>query len=135
MCGARTAIAAGRDSCVEASANPTCASGAEMADGQGKVEGQPGGMPGIWQGASSEQGTSSEDEAGAWEEPVIPGIESLDPSIATGCTPPAACIPNASPPTTARWRANKPARSPANRRLRFIPQIYRQIQEPSRQRT
>lgn len=88
---------------METSVKLVCAAGTEIADGQGKVEGQPLGMPGIWQGASSEQGTFSEAASGiAWEAFISGIIGAPDSCTAIASIPPALGIANARPPTTTR---------------------------------
>ena len=119
VCGARGADTVGRRERVEERARLICPPGAETVDGQDNAEGQPLGMPGIWQGASSEQ-APSEAQAGASEETAISGIEAPDSCIAIDSIPPAPGIANARPPTTVRWRTNRPARSAANGRKRTM---------------
>lgn len=119
VCGARRADTAGRRECVEERARPICPAGMEIADGQGNVEGQPLGMPGIWQGASSEQGVSPEDGADSLDRPDMSDIGAADSCAARVCVSPGD-IANTRPPATIRWRADKPARSAANRRRRTI---------------
>lgn len=119
VCGARSADTAGRRECVEERIRRKYPAGSETADGQGNVEGQPLGMPGIWQGASSEQGAFSEDASDRTSEAPISGITSgPDPCIIIA--PPAPGIANARPPTTIRWRAKRLARSAAYGRKRTM---------------
>lgn len=119
MCGARRADTAGRSECVEARVRLVCPAGKEITDGQGNVEGQPLGMPGIWQGASSEQGISPEDGADSSDRPDMSDIGAADSCAARACVSPGD-IASTRPPATIRWRADKPARSAANRRRRTI---------------
>ena len=103
------------------SAKLVCSIGTVSADGQGNVEGQPLGIPGIWHGASSEQGISSEDEFVASEDAAIPGMFGTPNScMDIACIPAIAGGANATAPTTIRWRANRLARSTAKVRERTM---------------
>lgn len=92
-----------------------------MADAQDSAEGHVLGIPGTWQGASSEQGISSEDEEDGVDNPAASGIDTPDSCIAMDCIPPALGMANAKPPAAIiKWRAKKLARSALKRRERFI---------------
>ncbi|MGH9381100.1 MAG: hypothetical protein ACRD2Z_10875, partial [Thermoanaerobaculia bacterium] len=86
----------------------------EITGAQDSANGQLFGIPGMWQGASLEQGISSEDGEDGMDDPAASGI-------AMDCIPPTLGMASAKPPAAIiRWSAKRLARSAAKRRERFM---------------
>jgi hypothetical protein len=119
VCGARVAVSAGRTEWEEENAKLTSRAGMEVADGHGRADGQPGGIPGMSHGTPLEQGASLDGGIAVSSPMAEEDATGADDCVI--CIPPASPMPMPKPlPATIRWRKNSPARSNGKRRERVI---------------